>query len=199
MSITAPSRFAVYGLFCVLVLLEQVVAAVVVTGEDSQTSLRTWELRETGVSVLLVQRLPNQSRAFFIARGFTSKDANTIGRACIVQAVFRNDGTQPVAYDMDSWHITYRGQRLPVQTREFWQRTWQESDVNQAARIALHWSLLPTQQVFQPGDYNWGMVSFGLAPGEAFDLTLLLSQNNNTVTHMIPDIVCRAEQSSEEP
>lgn len=181
------------GLISVPVLSGQV-SAEVITSEEAQTGLRTWEWREAGVSVQLVQRLPDQTRAFFQGRGFNSPDADTIAKACIFQTIFRNDGKQPLSYDLDDWRINYRGQRPPLLTRERWNEKWQESEASQAARIALRWSLLPTRQHFESGDYNWGMISFGLLPGESFDLTLMLTLAGNPVTGTIPRIVCAADQ-----
>jgi len=170
------------------------VAAEVVTSEEAQTGLSTWEWREAGVSLQLVQRLPDQTRAFFQGRGFSSETADIIGRACVFQTIFRNDGTESIAYDMDEWYFSYKGQELPIQTRERWEKEWQVRDVNQAARIAFRWSLLPTRQHFEPGDYNWGMTSFGLLPGETFDLTLSVTLNGNPVTRTLPGIVCAVDQ-----
>ncbi|MCP4289355.1 MAG: hypothetical protein GY792_33865 [Gammaproteobacteria bacterium] len=176
-------------------LLSGWVFAEVITGEEQQTGLRTWEWREEGVSMQLVQRLPDQTRAFFLGRGFNSQNADTIGRACVFQTIFRNDGKQTLTYDLEDWRITYRGERLSLQTRERWEGVWEAGGVNQAARIAFRWSLLPTRQTFQPGDYNWGMTSFGLPPGAIFDLSLLVTVNGKTVSGDLPEIVCAADRS----
>ena len=175
-------------------LLPGSVSAEVITGEEQQTGLRTWEWMESGISVQLVQRLPDQTRAFFQGRGFSSEDADSIAKACVFQTIFRNDGEQPLTYDLDDWKIDYRGKRLPLQTRERWNEKWQAGGASKAARIAFRWSLLPTRQRFQPGDYNWGMTSFGLPPGETFDLTLTITNNNNRITRSIPGVVCAADQ-----
>lgn len=170
------------------------VSAEIITSEEAQTGLRTWEWKQAGVSIQLVQRLPDQTRAFFQGRGFTSKDADTIGRACVFQTIFRNDGKQPLTYDLGDWQITHRGKHLPLQTRERWDEKWQAGEASQAARIAFRWSLIPTRQGFEPGDYNWGMTSFGLPPGESFDLSLVLTINGKAISSSIPAIVCAADQ-----
>ncbi len=187
-------RCLTLGLFGASILFGQV-AAEVITGEEEQTGLRTWVWREAGISVQLVQRLPDQTRAFFQGRGFSIKDADIIGRACVFQTIFRNDGKQPLTYDLDDWQIKYRGKRLHLQTRERWKQKWLDRDVSQAARIAFRWSLLPTRQSFEPGDYNWGMTSFGLPLGASFDLSLSLKVNGKTVNGQIPAIVCAADHS----
>lgn len=168
--------------------------AEIISGEDPQTGLKSWEWREAGISVQLVQRLPDQTRAFFLARGFDADEADVIGRACVFQTIFRNDGEKPLSYDLDDWQISYRKERRSLFTREHWGEKWRQSEVSKEAGIALRWSLLPTRQKFQPGDYNWGMTSFGLAPGEVFDLTLAIRLDGDPVARTIPGIVCAADE-----
>lgn len=168
-------------------------SAEVIIGQEEGTGLRTWEWRQAGVSVQLVQRSPDQTRAFFQGRGFSPNDADIIGLACVFQTIFRNDGKQPLSYDLDAWQITYQGKHIALQTRDRWEQQWLERGVNQAARIAFRWSLLPTRQSFEPGDYNWGMTSFGLPPGESFDLSLVLIVNGTPMKGQIPAVVCAAD------
>jgi len=182
------------GLFS-LSLLQGWAVAEVITSEEEQTGLRSWEWKHAGVSVQLVQRLPDQTRAFFQGRGFNSTDADTIGRACVFQTIFRNGGKQPLSYSLDNWRVVYQDKQLPVQTRERWEENWTVREVKQAARIAFRWSLLPTRQSFEPGDYNWGMTSFGLPPGASFDLSLKLTIDGQSVRGRIPGIICAADSS----
>jgi len=177
------------------VMLPGRVSAAIIVGEEAQTGLRSWEWREAGVSVRLMQRLPDQTRAFFQGRGFSSVDADQIANACVFQTIFRNDGEQSLSYDLDDWRISYQLEHSPLLTRERWDERWRDSTASKAARIALHWSLLPTRQRLEPGDYNWGMTSFGLQPGEPFDLTLVLTLDGNPITRTIPGIVCAADRA----
>ena len=183
------SHCLVLGLLSASALPGQLWAEVVV-GVGEPTGLRTWEWREQGISIQLVQRTPDQTRAFFQGRGFSSGDADTIALACVFQTIFRNDGMQPLTYDLNAWQITHHGDSFPLQTRERWEQKWLDRAVKPAARIAFRWSLLPTRQSFEPGDYNWGMTSFGLPPGAAFDLSLILMVNGRSVSAEIPAVVC---------
>jgi len=165
-------------------------AAVVERGVDTETGLRSWEWREAGVSLQLVQRLPDQTRAFFQARGFSGAAAERIANACIFQTIFRNESEQPLSYRLDDWRILHRGASGKLMTRERWDAVWQEGEASQAARIALRWSLLPTSQRFEPGDYNWGMTGFGLPSGSTFDLEMVLRLGGEKLTRTIDGIVC---------
>jgi len=170
------------------------VSADLVIGQDPDTGLAFWTWSHQGVTLQLVQRLPDQTRAFFLGRGFPSAAADRIGRACVFQTIFRNDGTRPVDYDLDDWSIHSGGGGLPLRTRETWDRVWTVEGTGQAARIAFRWALLPTQQHFEPGDYNWGMTSFGLPPGEHFNLSLRIRIDGEPVAGEIPALVCAPDR-----
>ncbi|MEN8132321.1 MAG: hypothetical protein ABFS45_19510 [Pseudomonadota bacterium] len=189
----AGLRHALLLLMLAMVFPIGAACAEVITGTERETGLKFWTWRFNGVTMQLVQRLPDQTRAFFLGRGFPADTADFIGRACVFQTIFRNDGKQPVAYDLNDWRVNYQGERLSLRTREVWDRQWQAQRINQAARIAFRWSLLPTRQRFEPGDYNWGMTSFGLLPGEQFDLSLVVSINGESVVGEIPAVLCSAD------
>ncbi len=133
-----------------LPLLPGISAAAVERGVDAETGLRSWQWREAGLSLRLVQRLPDQTRAFFQARGFSSAAADRIADACIFQTIFRNESEQPVSYVLDHWRVLRPGASGQLMTRERWDVAWREGEASQSARIALRWSLLPTRQRFEP-------------------------------------------------
>jgi len=147
--------------------------APVTTGVVPETGLRYWEWKSEDVLFRLTQRLPDQTRAYFMARGFDSGSADLIAKRCVFQSMFKNIagfGGAAISIDLDSWQVRSGGDEHGVLTREKWQDELQNSGISRAAAIALEWSLLPTRQVYAPGDYNWGMTSYGLKPGQSFDL-----------------------------
>jgi len=160
------------------------------TDTDPDSGLQSWTWHHNGVSLQLVQRLPDQTRAFFLGRGFSAQDADRIAESCVFQTIFRNDGNEPIDYDLNDWRLSGPDGPEPLRTREVWEQDWQQAGIKSGPRIAFRWSLLPTRQHFQPGDYNWGMSSYGLPPGSAFDLSLLISANGNTIHGGIPLILC---------
>ena len=185
-------------LACILLLFSNtqsgLVSADVLNARDPETGLASWTWRDRGVSLQLRQLLPDQTRAFFLGRGFQAGEADRVGRACVFQTIFRNDGLKPVEYDLTDWSVHHEGRRLPLQTREIWESYWQEQKTGKAPRIAFRWALLPTRQRFEPGDYNWGMTSFGLVPGERFDLSLSVSIGGDPVNTEIAGITCAPDR-----
>lgn len=167
------------------------------TGIDQDAALPYWQISDQGMSMRLVQRLPDQTRGYFIARGFADKEADLIARSCVFQTVFKNisnrNQSSQLEYNLHDWIVAVGSRHQGLKLREDWQREWQKRKVTQAAQVAFEWSLYPTQQVYQPGDYNWGMSIFNLAPGTKFDLTVVWRQYGKTHSATIKDIRCAAD------
>jgi hypothetical protein len=169
-------------------------AAAVTTGVDEQAQLPYWQVSNDSMSLRLVQRLPDQTRGFFMARGFSPEHAERIAQSCVFQTVFHNLSNtgqpSPLAYNLHDWVVYTGGAQHSLKTREDWDAEWQRLGASQSARIAFEWSLYPTRQTYRPGDYNWGMSIFDLAPGTAFDLEVVWRQHGKTHTQLIKGIEC---------
>lgn len=194
-----PSRTLLLGLIAGVSLGAR---ADVATGIDADAGLPYWELSTPGVSLRLVQRLPDQTRAFFLARGFDREAVERIAQSCVFQTVFENT-TQPggpgaLEYDLREWVVQTDGRQQGMMTREDWAAIWTEQGAPKPARIAFEWALFPTQQVYNPGDYNWGMSIFGLAPGGRFDLTLVWTQFGERHTATIEELQCAPDTPTAE-
>lgn len=166
------------------------------TGARPDTGLKFWRWEDQGVLLELTQRLPDQTRGFFQARGFDAAAADRAGTACIFQSMFRNVGTAGdgrVEIDLTQWRVVSNGTKTPMLLREDWEAVWQQNDVAQASRIAFEWSLLPTRQSYDPQDYNWGMTSYGLPPGSTFDLEFSWTRNGKPYQGRIQNIECPAD------
>lgn len=169
-------------------------AASVVTGTDPDARLPFWEWQSPGMSIRWVQRLPDQTRAFFMARGFNRDQAERIAQSCVFQTVYKNTAdasTQTIIeYDLSQWRVLHQGHAQPLKLREAWAAEWLAAKVPAAPRIAFEWSLLPTRQRYQPGDYNWGMSAYDLPPGAVFDLEFSWRQDGQARTGKIEGIRC---------
>lgn len=170
------------------------VAAEVNTGTDEEARLPYWEIVEPGISIRLVQRLPDQTRGFFQARGFSVEDSELIAQSCVFQTVFKNisASSEPgtIEYNLRDWAVHAAGVRRGLKTREDWKKEWLARKAPQAAQLAFEWSLLPTRQTYRPGDYNWGMTLFGLKPGADFDLDVVWRQDGKQRTARLKAVRC---------
>jgi hypothetical protein len=185
-----------------LLLAAQAATAGVTQGTDPEAQLPYWEIVEEGMSLRLVQRLPDQTRGYFLARGFDAEQADMIALGCVFQAVFTNTATPKqggdVEYNLRDWVVRAGGGHHGLKTREDWRSVWVARHVSKPAQIAFEWSLFPTRQVYRPGDYNWGMTVFGLPPGSAFDLEVVWRQPGKTRSARIEGMHC-AEDLHVEP
>lgn len=172
-------------------------AGAVSKATDPQTGLKAWRWEGEGLSLEIVQRLPDQTRAFFQARGFTPQNAERIAQSCVMQTIIRNNGSAPgdgvLGVDLSEWWVVDKGTRKPVKLRSHWAQKWNQSGVPKAARIAFHWALFPSQQRFEPHDYNWGMTTYGLAPGAVFDLHFVWRWNGRRYQQMFKGVECAAD------
>jgi hypothetical protein len=177
-----------------LCLLAPAGGAAVNTGTDEEAQLPYWEIVEGGVSIRLVQRLPDQTRGFFQARGFSEADTERIAQSCVFQTIFKNvaPASDPsvVEYDLRDWVVHAAGARRGLKTREDWQAQWTARQAPQAAQIAFEWALLPTRQNYHPGDYNWGMTIFNLKPGSDFDLDIVWRERGTEHTVRVKGVRC---------
>ena len=170
-------------------------------GIDPQAGLPFWAWQDASVEIRLIQRLPDQTGGFFIARGFSSESADRIARSCVFQSIQRNRGVGAAApvvdLDLTQWQVTPlddpKGSPRPLALKEAWDEEWEKAQESQAARIAFRWSLFPTRQTFRGGDYNWGMISFGLPPGTRFDLTLRWTLDGEPQEAILRGVSCASE------
>lgn len=183
------------GLTGILIcLVASPAGAAVSTGTDEEAQLPYWEIVERGVSIRLVQRLPDQTRGFFQARGFSEADAERIAQSCVFQTIFKNvsPASDPsvVEYNLRDWTVHAAGARRGMKTREDWQKEWTERKAPQAAQIAFEWSLLPTHHTYRSGDYNWGMTVFNLKPDSEFDLNVVWRERGSEYVVRLKGVRC---------
>jgi len=168
--------------------------AEVVTGTDELAQLPFWELRTQAMTFRLVQRLPDQTRAYFSGRGFAKKDVDAIAGYCFFQSVYTNTASANsqhiIEHDASQWRIDYANKEQPLVLREDWRGIWEKRGVNNAQKIAFEWSLLPTRQRYQPTDYNWGMTAYKLPHGAQFNLKISWTLNGVAKHAVIKNIRC---------
>jgi hypothetical protein len=158
---------------------------------DPDTGLGTWRVEAGGMAVRLTQITPDQARAFYLARGFPAADAEHFAAACVFMSVARNTGAEPLSYRLQDWRYGPAGGALhPVLTKEDWLAEWQARGVPESARLAFAWAQLPTEQTYEPGDWNQGMTSYRLPRGSRFDLRFVWRSGGRVHEGVLRDARC---------
>lgn len=148
-----------------------------------------------GLRLELAALSGEQVEAFFIGRGFE------VAAAALIAAegcVFRSDvghlsdqpDATPVTVDLSTWQIIAGETEHTLRTRADWAPVWRQRNVEPGPRTAFKWALFPTRQTFGPGDYNWGMITFGRPPGTRFDLKIRWQMGQATHEAVLTGLEC---------
>ncbi|HHH43950.1 MAG TPA: hypothetical protein ENK49_07420 [Gammaproteobacteria bacterium] len=135
------------------------------TYTDPDTGLLSWQVREPGFSMQLLQLLPDYVRATYMARGLPPDLVETVAGYCVFGTIITNDSQHRLSYRVADWrYITSDGKAHRLKTKTQWVSEWKERGV------AFRWSILPDDQTFEPGDWSQGFTTIALPPGSTFDL-----------------------------
>lgn len=158
---------------------------------DPQTGAATWETRARGVTVSLTQLLPDQVRAFYVARGFALADAEVFATACVFMTVLRNEDVPgELSFRLADWTLRQDGRDVPLPSLEDWMSQWAAREVPEAARLAFRWAQFPPDQTYAPGEWNQGMLATGLKPGSRFDLIVRWTVADQTHEERLDNVRC---------
>ncbi len=155
----------------------------------------SWRQEAQGLFLRLTQILPDQLRAFYEARGFDPAAVERIARACVFQTELRNTGGTPLEVDLADWRlVTDRGTR-PLRSKDSWLKEWEARGVPPPARLAFRWATFPAHQVFQPGDWNMGMLITDQPPGSRFDLEVRWRRGGKAQALVLEAVRCPGQPS----
>jgi hypothetical protein len=159
---------------------------------DADTGAERWAVETPGLQVSLTQILPDQSLAFFLARGFPRAAAERYAAACVFMTIVRNPGSAAADVDLRGWRVAGTPGVERLHTKEEWMTFWKEQGLGEAERIAFEWSQFPTAQSFEPGDWNQGMATVLAQPGTRFDLEIRWRSEGDCRTATLVGVRCAA-------
>jgi hypothetical protein len=161
---------------------------------DAETGIQSWETGAQGVNLSLTQILPDQVRAFYLARGFDREAAEAYASACVFQTVLRNEGNAPISFHLGDWRMLKGKTAFRLKTEHDWQHEWAGRKLTEPARIAFRWAQFPLQQDFEPGDWNQGMTTYPLPRGACFDLKFKWRAGGKTREGIVKGVCCAQDR-----
>jgi hypothetical protein len=158
---------------------------------DARSGAPVWKWAGNGVGVRAMGRPPDQTRAFFIGRGFPDAAARRYARNCVFGMTLRNRAAGgPIRHDLSEWRVrTADGERV-LASEARWQQRWRTMEVPERARTAFAWATFPAAESMGEGGYIMGMVAMGLAPGSRFDLILKWHRNGTSRELVLEGLRC---------
>jgi len=100
-----------FGLLCCFPLLLS--AGEVQRHTDPDTGLLSWQIREPGFGMQLLQVLPDYVRATYSARGLPPDVVETVAAYCVFGTIVTNDSQQQLSYQVADWrYVTKDGKSI---------------------------------------------------------------------------------------
>lgn len=158
-----------------LLFVAPVDAAQVTRHDQTASGLQGWLIQDNNIEIQLNPLMPEQVRAFYLARGFSNKVIELIAHSCVYQTVIKNisaeNNARSVSVDLSNWRLIDERGESGIESKSSWQQKWSDMGETESAIIAFQWATFPWQQDFElTGDYGWGMILLGPITGESFDL-----------------------------
>jgi hypothetical protein len=161
------------------------------TRTDPDTGAVTRSVQTEGVEISLTQLLPDQVRAFYVARGFELADAEIFASACVFMTVFRNlSAPGEVHFRLTDWTLRGDDGEQPLPALDTWMERWEALNVLPSARLAFRWAQFPPEQVYAQGEWNQGMLATGRQPGHRFDLIARWTVAGQPYEGRLTDVAC---------
>lgn len=162
---------------------------------DPDSGIESWEIRAQGVSLRLVQILPDQVRGFYSARGFDAESVELLATgACVFQTVFRNESARrAIAFNLADWRVLAAKGEQPLRLERDWQQEWAKRRVSASARTAFRFALYPTEHRYEIGDWNMGMTTYAPPLGSRFDLRFVWRENGERREAVLHGVRCARE------
>jgi hypothetical protein len=167
------------------------------TQRNPETGLESWKTTKLGVTLELTQLTPDQARAFFLGRGFEPAEAEHYAAACTFMTILRNESAPAaISYNLAEWRTIGVDSRVTsLKLKEDWLKEWEALNLSQVRKIAFEWSQLPSEQTFEPGDWNQGMTTFALPRGSRFDLKFRWTIQGKQQENIMKGVSCANDAS----
>ena len=161
------------------------------TDKDAVAASRWIAKSSSGIRFEFAQRIPDQTRSFYLARDFPPAAASQYATACIFQTILNNNSKDHILkIDLSDWRVIYKNKKIPLKLEQDWQKLWKKMNISKAGRIAFRWSQFPKIQVHKPTDWFQGMTAFNLPPGTVFDLYVKWYEDDKPHDAIINNIQC---------
>jgi hypothetical protein len=177
---------AIYSLITLLLFFQSLLfASEVQQTRDAGSGLSAWRIDNQGFRLELTQLLPDYIRAIYSSHGFPREATEDIASYCVFGTIVSNSSDTSLFYSVANWHaMTADGVKHTFKTKTQWLDEWRKMD------IRYSWTILPTEQTFDVGDWSQGFTTIKLPREEPFDLIYSWKLEGEMYTGKIKNIRC---------
>ncbi|MBI1423766.1 MAG: hypothetical protein GC149_09910 [Gammaproteobacteria bacterium] len=159
--------------------------------KNPKSGMLSWTATDDGLSIQLVQLLPDFVRAVYSKHGLPAKLYNEIAGYCDFGTIFRNTSGKTLDYDVRDWRaVTSAGALGKIKSKSEWAEEWRK------AGIHFSWTLFPGAGTFYAGDWQQGFTTIKLPHGTRFDLILKWKIDGVMHTGRIHNMQCASDVTS---
>ena len=173
-------------------LSNELMAAEVTIHKNDVSGLLTWTSKDEGLSIELIQLLPDFVRAIYGKHNFSKKEIERIASYCVFGTIVRNTSGKHLSYRVNNWRYQSTDKKLrSVKTKTQWLEEWKK------AGISFSWTLLPDIGEFAVGDWQQGFTTIDLPRDSEFDLTYKWRLGDEEHSGVLKNVKCAPENLPE--
>ena len=166
-SLCVNLRRAGMACVCFAAFAPPVLAANISVQKNPDSGLLAWTMEDEGISIELIQLLPDFVRAIYSAHNFPKAEVEAIASWCVFGTILKNTSQQQMSYRVADWrYIGEDGVEQPIKTKTQWIEQWRRAGIN------FSWTLLPDSGDFEVGDWQQGFTTIKLHRDSTFDLVI---------------------------
>jgi hypothetical protein len=158
-------RNAGIAALCIALFAPAVFATKTSITKNPQSGLLAYNVEDEGISIELIQLLPDFVRAIYTSHNLPKAEVEDIASYCVFGTILRNTSDGEMSYRVADWRaVGEDGIERPIKTKTQWIEQWRR------AGVTFSWTLLPDSGDFEVGDWQQGFTTVKMPRDSAFDL-----------------------------
>ncbi len=172
-----------------LLLVPAVHAAELTQNRDPESGLLAWKKVDRGLSLELIQLLPEYVAALYSSRNLPPAVVDSMRGYCVFGSVVQNQSGATLDYHVADWRVvTPDGKQHRLKTKPEWVAEWKTLGSD------FGWSILPATASFDTGDWAQGFTTVKLPPGSHFDLLYSWRHHGKRYRGKMENLVCAPDK-----
>ncbi len=126
---------------------------------QAQEKAQSLSFENAMLSIQLKPRTPQQTAAFYEARGFPTSAVEVLKQSCFVTVRIHNRSNTVVWLELDNWRFVTDTGGIRRLERAYWSSRWRSLALPQRNRSTFQWTLLPESRDLQPDEPVGGNIT----------------------------------------